>query len=343
MATPTRTENTDECLHRKLDNSVVQCLACSRYCVIKPGETGVCSVRKNENGELRMIVYGKAVSPGPSPVEKKPLYHFLPGTMTYSLATVGCNFMCKFCQNYDLSQCAREIKKQGGNYPGKISKYGYEISPQEIVDNAIKHHCPAIAYTYNEPTIFLEYALDCARIAQKHGIKNIFVSNGYQSPEAVQAMKGLIDAINIDLKAFTDKFYTDLTLAHLQPVLNSIRLCHEAGIWVEVTTLVIPGQNDSTEELTNIANFCAFHPDYLMLDTPPTPLSTLRRAYDIGKKAGLNYVYTGNVIDPEHEATYCKQCNELLIQRSVFNPTMTESFVNGKCMKCGTLCDGVWE
>ncbi|KAL7722064.1 Radical SAM core domain-containing protein [Entamoeba marina] len=335
MATPTRAENTDECLYRGLGNNVVQCLACSRYCVIKPGETGVCSVRKNDNGKLRMIVYGKAVSPGPSPVEKKPLHHFLPGTMTYSLAT--------------------KLKKQGGNYPGKISKYGYEISPQEIVDNAIKHKCPAIAYTYNEPTIFLEYALDCARIAQKHGIKNIFVSNGYQSPEAVQAMKGLIDAINIDLKGFTEKFYSELTSAHLQPVLNSIRLCHDAGIWVEVTTLVIPGQNDSTEELTNIANFLvsvdknipwhisAFHPDYLMLDTPPTPLSTLRRAYDIGKKAGLNYVYTGNVVDPEHEATYCKQCNELLIQRMRFKSIKSKSFVDGKCMKCGTLCDGVWK
>ncbi|ELP88952.1 hypothetical protein EIN_491010 [Entamoeba invadens IP1] len=350
-----RQENTNECIYRKLDNGKVQCLACNRYCVIPPGQTGVCAVRENVDGVLRLIVYGKVIGPGPSPVEKKPMFHFLPGTQTYSLATIGCNFTCKFCQNWDISQCAAQVRDAGGNYVGKIEKYGYAMTAEDVVKEAIKEKCPAIAYTYNEPTVFLEYALDVARIAKAKGLKNIFVTNGYESKEAIEAMKGLIDGMNIDLKGFTDKFYSDLAGTHLEPVKKTIRLARESGIWVEVTTLIIPGQNDSEKELKELAEFLvnvdpnmpwhisAFHPDYLMDNIPPTPVSTLRMAYDIGKTAGLHHIYVGNVSDPSREATYCKKCGEMLVKRSRFRSVILDSFVDGVCTKCGTPCDGVWK
>ncbi|EKE39424.1 hypothetical protein ENUP19_0121G0043 [Entamoeba nuttalli] len=342
-------------LFRKLQDGNIQCVACNRYCVIKEGETGACGVRKNTNGNLELIVYGKVIGPGPSPIEKKPMFHFLPQTMTYSIATVGCNFTCQFCQNWDISQCALQIKEAGGDYIGKIERLGYSMSAQKVISEAKRKNCPVIAYTYNEPTVFTEFALECGKLAHQEGMKNVFVTNGYESKECVEAMKGIIDGMNIDLKGFTEEFYHSITGGHLQPVLETIKRCHQLGIWIEITTLIIPGQNDSDEELNNIAQFIysvdpcipwhisAFHPDYLMDTTPKTPVSTLRKAYTIGQRVGLKYIYCGNVIDPEREATYCKKCGTKLMQRKVFTTTFTQNFKNGMCLKCQTMCDGVWK
>lgn len=347
--------NDVEMLYKKIDDNTIQCLACNKYCQIKEGKTGVCGVRKNENNQLELIVWGKVIGAGSSPMEKKPMFHFLPSTQTYSIATVGCNFFCKFCQNWDISQCTRQIKEAGGDYCDKIEGFGRPMTPQQVINEAKRKKCSTIAYTYNEPTIFVEYALECAKLAHENGMKNVYVTNGYESKECVDKMIGLIDGMNIDLKGFTEHFYLSLTGAHLQPVLDTIKYCKENGIWVEITTLIIPGQNDSDEELRNIAEFIfnvdkdmpwhisAFHPDYLMDTTPRTPLSTLQKAYNIGKKVGLSYIYCGNVYDPEHECTYCKNCNAVLMTRNRFDTKFTSHFKNGVCTKCNTPCDGVWK
>ena len=350
-----RSKEEVEFLYKKLENGNIQCLACNKYCVMKEGKTGVCGVRRNLNGKLDLIVYGKVIGPGPSPMEKKPMFHFLPGTNTYSIATVGCNFTCKFCQNWDISQCTRRIKEAGGEYAGKVGKYGYPMTPEQVVKEAKRHKCSTIAYTYNEPTIFVEYALECGKLAHQEGMKNVYVTNGYESKECIDKMEGIIDGMNIDLKGFTEKFYLSMANAHLQPVLETIKYAKQKGIWVEITTLIIPDENDSDEELTNIATFIhsidpgmpwhisAFHPDYLMEDKPRTPLKTLQRAYNIGTKVGLHYIYCGNVVDPEREATYCKKCKAPLMKRNRFITSKTENFDNGRCKKCGEMCDGVWK
>ncbi len=292
-------------LYQKLAHQKVRCGVCAHRCLISSGKRGICQVRENQNGTLYSLVYGLAIAAQVDPIEKKPFYHFLPGTKTYSIATAGCNFRCLHCQNWEISQ----ITKGGGQIVGE------ELPPTEIVKRALKTGCQSIAYTYTEPTIFLEYTLDTAKLAQKKGLKNLFVTNGYQTPETIKKMKNFIDAANIDLKAFSEKFYQKVCGAHLEPVLKAIKLMHEAGIWLEITTLIIPGQNDSTEELTQAAKFIAsvdknipwhlsrFHPDYQMADLPPTPLKTLKKAYQIAKNAGLKHVYLGNVAAKEMEAS----------------------------------------
>lgn len=347
-------------LFEKLKNNIVRCTACAHYCQIMPGRTGICGVRLNKAGELYLLVYGKAAAANLDPIEKKPLFHFLPGTEIFSIGTVGCNFGCDFCQNWDLSQSSKiaqqKIKdsKERILQLGKLVEYGQNLPPQKIVEYCVKNSIPSIAYTYNEPVIFFEYIYDTAKLAHEKGIKNVFVSNGYESKEAMEMIHPYLDAINIDLKSFNEKFYQKTCKAHLEPVLENIKRVIKMKIWLEVTTLVVPDENDTDQELRSIAKFIAdvnkgipwhvtaFHPQYKMDDKPSTTPESLQRAYAIGKKAGLKYIYTGNVFDLEHQSTYCPKCGQLLIGRDWH--TITESRIkDDKCPNCNTKIEGVWK
>lgn len=346
-------------LYEKLKNNRVKCTACAHYCHIMPGRAGICGVRVNKEGNLYLIVYGKAAAVHIDPIEKKPLFHFLPGTEIFSIGTVGCNFACDFCQNWDLSQASKAVQKKVKDPQekilklGKLVEYGQDLPPDKIVRYCLENHIPSIAYTYNEPVIFFEYIYDTAKLAHEKGIKNVFVSNGYESKEAMEKIRPFLDAMNIDLKSFNEKFYQKTCKAHLGPVLENIKRAYEMKIWVEVTTLLIPDENDSAAELRSIAKFLAgisneipwhitaFHPDYKMGDKPPTSQESLERAYQIGKKAGLKYIYTGNVFDLEHQSTHCPHCGKLLIGRDWH--AITESNISsGKCPDCRTKIEGVW-
>ena len=322
----------------------VLCNLCSHRCLIAPGHRGICAVRENRDGTLYSLVYDRIIARNIDPIEKKPLFHFLPGSLSFSLATPGCNFRCKHCQNADISQLPRD---GGGMVPGE------PVSPDEIVEAALRHHCASISYTYTEPTIFFELACDTAKLARKAGLKNVFVTNGYITPEALREISPFLDAANIDLKGFTDEFYKNVCGARLQPVLDSIRLYKELGIWIEITTLVIPGHNDSESELRQIAQFVRsvgegvpwhvsrFHPTYKLVDQPRTPFETLKRARQIGIDAGLRYVYEGN-IPGVGEDTVCWSCAKTLVKRYGFS--VEENHVHkGKCGQCGAEMDGVWE
>jgi len=323
----------------------VQCHLCAHECKIDPGKRGLCHVRENQDGTLYSLVYGMVVAENIDPIEKKPLFHFLPGSRSYSIATAGCNFMCLHCQNYDISQFP---KRHEGNIPGMARE------PQAIVEQAKFNRCATISYTYTEPTIFMEFAQDTARLAKEQGIRNVFVSNGFMTGESAAALAEVIDGDNVDLKSFRDDFYRKVCKARLQPVLDTIERLKKLGVWLEVTTLVIPGHNDSTEELTDIAQFIkgvgpeipwhvsAFYPTHQMLDRPRTPPETLLRAREIGLKAGLRYVYTGNIPGQGGENTYCYGCGELLIERVGY---AIKGFIlqEGKCPKCQAAIDGVWK
>jgi len=275
----------------------VDCYLCAHNCKIASGQFGFCGVRQNTQGTLNTLVYAEAIAVNVDPIEKKPLYHFLPGSVSFSMATVGCNFRCGFCQNWQISQVS---KREG-------SREVYELMPKEAVEEAKARRCESISYTYTEPTIFFEYAYDTAKLAKEAGLKNVFVTNGYMSRQALETINPYLDAANIDLKSFREEFYSENCKGHLQPVLDSIKLAKKLGIWIEITTLIIPGQNDSASELSDIAGFIAsvdkdipwhisrFHPDYQFLNQKPTPIETLKEAEDLGKKAGLRYVYLGNV------------------------------------------------
>lgn len=322
-------------------NGKVKCKLCPHGCIISEGKRGICGVRENRNGKLYSLVYGKLVAKNVDPIEKKPLYHFYPGSKAYSIATVGCNFSCKHCQNYEISQPARET--------GEI--FGRDFSPEEIVAEAKRYNCEVIAYTYTEPTVFYEYAYETAKLASKEGIKNIFVTNGYTSEEALKEISPYLDGANIDLKAFTDKFYREICGARLEPVLETIKLYKELGIWIEITTLVIPTLNDNEEELRKIAEFIkslgdeipwhvsAFHPDYKLMNLPRTPLETLRKAYKIGKEVGLKYVYEGNV--GEGENTYCYNCGKLLVRRYYHTTLENRITSDSRCYNCNAKIHGV--
>src|SRR5512136_2311591 len=286
----------------------VRCALCRFRCLIPEGRRGICSVRENRGGTLYSLVYGKAIAEHVDPVEKKPLFHFMPGSRTFSVATVGCNFRCLHCQNYSISQPAQDILRIDG----------IDLPPEEIVAKAVASGCRSIAYTYTEPTIFFEYAYDTAVLAKKAGLRNVFVTNGYITPEALACIRPCLDAANIDLKGFSDRFYREVVHAMLGEALASLLEYKRQGIWIELTTLVIPGWNDSDEELGNIARFIAekvgvetpwhvsaFYPTYRMTDRPPTPASTLARARQIGLEAGLRYVYEGNVPGRGGENTCC--------------------------------------
>jgi pyruvate formate lyase activating enzyme len=329
--------------YEKVEGNRVRCGLCRFRCLIDEGRRGICAVRENRGGTLRTLVYGKAVAEHVDPIEKKPLYHVMPGSKSYSVATVGCNFRCLHCQNYSISQPGKE--------PLPIS--GTDLPPQEIVAKAVALGCRSISYTYTEPTIFFEYAYDTAVLAKKAGLKNVFVTNGYITPEALTCIRPFLDAANIDLKGFSDRFYREVVHAMLQEVLDSIVEYRRQGIWIELTTLIIPGWNDADEELQGIARFIAekvgvetpwhvsqFYPTFKMTDRPRTPLETLRRARQIGKDAGLRYVYEGNVPGAGGESTYCPGCGEMLIRRHGF--CVGENRIRkGKCPDCAAVIAGV--
>ncbi len=328
--------------YEKVEGNLVKCNLCSHRCRIPDSKRGVCGVRENREGTLYSLVYGRAVAQAVDPIEKKPLFHFYPGSKIFSIATVGCNFRCLNCQNYDISQMPREH--------GSI--IGESLLPEEIVEKAKRYGCRSIAYTYTEPTVFFEYAYETAKLASKEGIKNVFVTNGYITEEALRELAPYLDAANIDLKGFSEEFYRKVCGARLEPVLESIKLHRELGIWVEVTTLVIPTLNDSEEVLRGIAEFISgvgedipwhvsrFYPAYKLIDLPPTPLETLRKAREIGLEAGLKYVYQGNV-PGEGESTYCHECGELLIQRYGYQ-VLLNKIEDSRCPYCGADIAGVW-
>ncbi|MDD5556716.1 MAG: AmmeMemoRadiSam system radical SAM enzyme [bacterium] len=329
---------------REAAGGAVDCFLCEFRCHIPDGKRGRCCVRENRGGVLHSLVYGKAVSAAVDPIEKKPFFHYLPGTTSLSIATVGCNFRCLHCQNAGIAQLPRD---HGGMIEGE------EFPPADVVAAAERHGCRSISYTYTEPTVFMEYALDAAEIARGRGLGNNFVTNGYMTPEALEDARPLLDAANVDLKGFNEETHRRRTGASLEPVRRNIRLMREMGIWVEVTTLVIPTENDSDEELSRIAGFLAsvdpaipwhvsaFHPSYRMTDLPPTPVSTIRRACLIGRKEGLRYVYGGNVPGEESEHTRCYSCGAMLIRRRGFR--VVENNLRGRaCPGCGTAIDGVF-
>ncbi len=330
-------------LYTRLEGNRVHCRLCNHFCKIADGRRGLCGVRENRAGVLSSLVYGQAVASGIDPIEKKPLFHLQPGSTSFSIATVGCNFKCRHCQNWQIAQHPRT---HGGEIPGE------ELSPESIVKQAVAAGCASISYTYTEPTIFFEYAYETAKLAHQAGLKNVFVSNGYTSAEALKTISPYLDAANIDLKAFSEDFYQRICGAKLQPVLDSIRLYRQLGIWVEVTTLIIPGYNDAEDELQEIAEFIAgvgveipwhvtaFYPTYELRDAPRTSTKTLQRARQIGIDAGLRYVYEGNRAGEGGENTYCYRCGELLIERYGFSIRQSR-LQAGRCQACSALIDGV--
>jgi len=324
-------------------DNTVHCNLCNHRCKIHDGKRGICGVRHNQGGILYSLVYGKVIAEHIDPIEKKPLFHFLPGSRAFSIGTVGCNFHCRFCQNFDISQYPRE-------HQGEIA--GRDRTPAQLIALAKADRCESIAYTYTEPTIFYEFALDTAVLAREEGIKNVFVSNGFMSPEATRHIAPYLDAANIDIKAFSDAFYRKICNGRLDPVLETIRLMKALGIWVETTTLIIPGLNDGDDELRAIARFIKsvgvevpwhvtqFYPTYAMLDKQRTPVDTLRRAREIGMAEGLRYVYEGNVPGEGGENTYCPSCRTALIERYGLE-LIRNRIKNGHCPECGNAIDGV--
>lgn len=328
---------------RRPDGTVV-CQLCAHRCVIRPGRRGICAVRENQGGMLLTRVADRVVGADIDPIEKKPFFHFLPGTLAYSVATVGCNFHCSFCQNWDISQWPHD---HSGPAPGRPT------TPREIVSDALASNCVAIAYTYTEPTIFFELALETSRVAAAAGLKNVFVTNGYMTREALALIAPVLHAANVDLKSFTDRYYRKVCGATLGPVLETIRGLRERGIWVEVTTLLVPGRNDSEAELSALAGWLAgvdrdvpwhvsaFYPAYKMLDVPPTPTAALLRAARIGQEAGLRFIYIGNVPANRWEDTICPECGRCLVRRRGF-AVLENCLVHGCCPACGFAVPGVW-
>jgi pyruvate formate lyase activating enzyme len=325
------------------EDQIVVCYLCHHRCHIAESKFGFCGVRQNREGKLYTHVYGEAVAAHVDPVEKKPLYHFLPGSTSFSIAASGCNFRCGFCQNWQISQ----LSFRDGAGPR-----GQELPPAEVVQKAKEYGCQSISYTYTEPTIFFEYAFDTARLAKDQGLGNIFVTNGYMTSDALMAIQPYLDACNVDLKFFREDSYQKVCRGHLEPVLESIRLMKKLGIWVEITTLVVPGQNDDEEQLTGIARFLAatdpdmpwhlsrFHPDYKFGDTPATPLSALQKATAIGREEGIRFIYVGNV-PQESRDTFCPACGEWVIRRSGFG-TETRMTGDSKCSSCGERIPGIF-
>ena len=329
-------------LYKKLKNKAVQCLNCAHKCILKPGQKGICGVRQNIDGKLYSLVYGKAIALEIDPIEKKPFFHFLPGTQSLSIATVGCQFSCLNCQNWQISQ--------GPKITGKIE--GKEISPEQIVEIAKKYNLPSISYTYTDPIVFSEYALDAMKLAKKEDIKNTWVTSGFFSKELLEIVSPYLDAANVDLKYFTDKDYIKYSGGRLQPVLDTLKGLKKEGVWLEVTTLVIPTISDSEKTLTKIAQFIKneLGPEtpwhvtqfsgalsWKLQYLPDTPLETLIKAREIGLKQGLKYVYTGNFPGLEGENTYCPKCGELVIERYGYNIKRYDK--NGKCPKCNFKLD----
>jgi len=331
-------------LYDPLPEDAVGCGLCHHRCTIGEGGRGICNVRENHSGRLYTLVFDRIIARHADPIEKKPLFHFYPGTSSYSVATVGCNFRCRFCQNADIAQMPSD---QGGRILGD------GMSPQEIVNSAEREGCRSIAYTYTEPTVYFELAFETARIAHERGIKNVFVTNGYMTVDALEMIQPYLDAANVDLKGFSDSFYRSYCGARLDRVKETLVRMKALGIFIEVTTLLIPGLNDSPAELASLAAFLRddlgpdvpwhisrFHPTYRLLDRPATPLETLTEARRIGMDTGLRYVYTGNVPGEEGEDTFCHSCGGLLIDRWGFT-VRRNRITDGRCYRCQTPVDGV--
>ncbi len=347
-------------LYEKSRESAVLCGLCSHRCLIRPGVRGICGVRENREGVLFSLVNNRPVSACMDPIEKKPLYHFQPQSWSYSLGTVGCNFRCFWCQNYDISQWAhlqgaisRDENVSGQPTPQEFPTVpGQDIPPEEIVREALRNGCRSISYTYNEPTIFFEYALEIAHLARSAGLSNVFVTNGFMTGEMLDHFFPLLDAANVDMKGFRDRTYRRYAGARLQPVLDTLKKLKQQGVWLEVTTLVIPGINDDPAEAADMAGYIVnelgadtpwhlsrFFPAYKMKDVPLTPLATLHRFREIGLQAGIKYVYPGNV--PEKSNTFCHACGELLIMRSGFFSKTVRIASDGTCEACGATIPGV--
>jgi len=331
-------------LYEPLKNRKVQCNLCNHRCVISDGQRGKCGVRENEGGILISLVYGRLIASHVDPIEKKPFFHFLPGSLSYSIATVGCNFSCLFCQNADISRMPADNN-------GKIA--GTFCDSTSVVEEAQKSGCRSIAYTYTEPTVFFEFAMDTAKLAKENGLRNVFVTNGYMTPEALDEIRPFLDAANVDLKAFQENFYRQICGASLKPVKKSLVLMKSMGIHLEITTLLIPGMNDDPVQLSELAAFIVsdlgadtpwhisrFHPTYKLIECPPTPVSSLTNAREIGIQAGLQYVYTGNIPGDFGENTYCHQCGKLLIERWGFT-VQNNRIQDGGCSFCNTRIPGI--
>ena len=341
-----------ECInYKKIDSKNLECRTCSHFCVIKEGRTGICGIRQNLKGKLYLLSYGKAIAAHIDPVEKKPFFQFLPGTLTYSVGTIGCNFRCGNCQNFDISQMF--------GHKGKVEEYerlnwGYEMIPEKIVEEAIDSGCQSIAYTYNEPTIWVEYALDTMKLARKKGLKNIWVSNGFMSKETLDAIIPYLDAINVDIKSFNDEFYKSNCGAKVAPILENCKQLVKSGIWTEVTTLIIPTLSDDLKMLTEIAKFIKkelgeyvpWHVSvfsgtisWRLKNLPDTSPEKIKKIYEIGKREELKYVYAGNILNKNMESTFCPKCGKLAIERSGYHVIRYDK--KGKC-SCGQKIHGIF-
>ncbi len=328
-----------------LDDGRVQCDVCPRACKLNEGQRGLCFVRARQDDAIVLTTYGRSSGFCIDPIEKKPLNHFLPGSSVLSFGTAGCNLACKFCQNWDISK-SREWDTLAD-----------QASPEQLAQAAVASGCDSIAFTYNDPVIFMEYAIDVAIACREAGVHPVAVSAGYMCPEPRAEFYRYIDAANIDLKAFSEDFYHKITGSHLQPVLDTlVYLKHETDVWFEITTLLIPGENDSDRELDEMTawvvehlgpdvpmHFTAFHPDWKMLDHPQTPAATLTRARRIAMNNGVHFAYTGNVHDREGGSTWCPDCGELLIGRDWYHLLHWGLDEHGRCGKCQTVCPGVFE
>lgn len=327
-------------LWHSLENGAVQCDACAHACRIQPGRSGKCGVRQNQGGRLQSLVENTITGVQLDPLEKKPLFHFLPGAQTLSIGSAGCNFRCKFCQNHHISQIR-------GSFPGQ------QVNGASLVQLAIEHDSPALSYTYNEPGVFIELVQDCAELAHAAGLKNILVSNGFMSSTSLDSLAGLIDAANIDLKSFSEAFYRDYCGGSLRPVLENLRKLQKMGCWLEVTTLLIPQVNDSEQEILSIANFIVhelgpdvpwhvtgFHGAWQMAAHPSTSREKLEQAWQLGREAGLHHVYTGNIASSAGQDTICPECGETVIRRSGYR--IRDFSHQGQCPGCGRQISGVW-
>ena len=323
-------------------DGAVRCVACAHRCLIRPGRAGICRVRENRDGRLVTLVFGEAVAANADPIEKKPLFHVYPGSVAFSIAARGCNFHCPHCQNWTISQAERD----------GLSAPAFQLPPKAVVARALAAGSRSIAYTYTEPTVFIEYVVETARLAAQAGLANVLVTNGYQTPEALDVLAPLVQAANVDLKSFDDRFYRKVLGARLAPVLASLAGMRQRGIWVEVTTLLIPGLNDDPEELSMLASWIAaemgaetpwhvsrFFPTYRLTDLDPTPVATIERAVAIGRAAGLRHVYSGNLAEGD-EDTRCADCGETLIRRRGFR-SVRAALVGGRCARCGHSLAGV--
>ncbi|MCM8785675.1 MAG: AmmeMemoRadiSam system radical SAM enzyme [Candidatus Omnitrophica bacterium] len=336
-------QNKEAYFYRKIGKDLVQCFLCPKNCIIQPGKYGFCRARKNIDGTLYAMGYSSPCSVAIDPIEKKPFFHYLPGTPTFSIASAGCSLRCKFCQNWEISQVTPEETKN------------VYLTPEKVVEYAIKYKCPSIAYTYSEPMNFYEYMFDIAKIAKSKGIKNIMHTAGFINPEPLENLCKYIDAANVDLKGFNNEFYRNICEGELEVILNTLKILKKNKIWIEITNLIIPGYNDKPEEIKNMCiwiknnlgestplHFSRFYPRYLMLHIPSTPVETLEKAVKIAKEVGLKYVYIGNVENSQYENTYCSGCGKILIKRRGFF-VLENNIIDGKCKFCKTKVEGVWK